>query len=158
MGAQFFFLSTPYPPYSEGVAQFTFKEYLEHSSYSILSSSFNSIRVVVESADIGIKFETSKKRFFNIWRFIVDNSYFLPGPVFPLGLTKRPPVWPVPLSPSDRTILELKSNNHIWYVNESYQSSIFTHKTNMLISICLKCFLAFNELHMTRTDGWIQNF
>ena len=44
------------------------------------------------------------------------------------------------------------------YVNVSDQSSIFTHETKMLIWIRWKCFLAFNVLNMTRTDGWIQNF
>ena len=44
------------------------------------------------------------------------------------------------------------------YVNVSDQSSILTHETKMLISVCWKSFLAFNVLHMTRTDGWIQNF
>ena len=28
----------------------------------------------------------------------------------------------------------------------------------MLILICLKYFLAFNVLNMTRTDGWLKNF
>ena len=36
------------------------------------------------------------------------------------------------------------------YVNVSDQSSIFTHETKMLILIC---FLAFNVLKMTRTEG-----
>ena len=36
------------------------------------------------------------------------------------------------------------------YVNVSDQSSIFTNETKMLISIC---FLAFNVLNLTRTDG-----
>ena len=39
------------------------------------------------------------------------------------------------------------------YVNVSDQTSIFTHETKMLILICWKCFLAFNVLNMTRTDG-----
>ena len=43
-------------------------------------------------------------------------------------------------------------------MNVSDQTAIFTHKTKMLISICWKCFLAFNVLNMTRTDSWIQNF
>ena len=42
------------------------------------------------------------------------------------------------------------------HVNVSDQTSIFTHETKMLSLICWKCFLAFNVLNMTRTDGWIQ--
>ena len=33
----------------------------------------------------------------------------------------------------------------------------FHPQTKMLISICWICFLVFNVLNMTRTDGWIQN-
>ena len=36
------------------------------------------------------------------------------------------------------------------YVNVSDQSSIFTQETKMLISVCWKCFLAFNVLNMTK--------
>ena len=55
------------------------------------------------------------------------------------------------------------SKNCCWgkkhlYVNVSDQTSTFTHKTKMLISICWKCILTFNVLNMTKTDGWIQNF
>ena len=39
------------------------------------------------------------------------------------------------------------------YVNVSDQTSIFTRETKMLISTCWKCFLAFNVLNMTKTDG-----
>ena len=42
---------------------------------------------------------------------------------------------------------------YLTYMNVSDQSSMFTQETNMLISICWKCFLAFNVLNMTRTDG-----
>ena len=44
------------------------------------------------------------------------------------------------------------------YVNVSDQTAILTHEIEMLIWIFWKCFLAFNVLNMTRTDGWIQNF
>ena len=43
-------------------------------------------------------------------------------------------------------------------VNVSDQISIFAHETKMLLSVCWKCFLTFNVLDMTRTDGWIQIF
>ena len=46
----------------------------------------------------------------------------------------------------------------ICYVDMSDQTANFTHETKMLISLCWKCSLAFNELNMMRTDSWIQNF
>ena len=44
------------------------------------------------------------------------------------------------------------------WVNVSDQSSIFIHRTKMLISKCWKYFLAFNVLNIKRTDGWLQTF
>ena len=61
------------------------------------------------------------------------------------------------LRKSENTNIQILSQELFSYVNVSDQSSIFTHETKMLISICWKSFLAFNVLHMTRTDGWIQN-
>ena len=56
------------------------------------------------------------------------------------------------------TLFTRHTNQRIWYVNVSDQTAFFTHKTKTLISILLKCFLAFNVLNMTKTAGWIQNF
>ena len=60
------------------------------------------------------------------------------------------------LRKSENTNIQILSQE-LFYVNVSDQASIFTHETKMLILVCLKYFLAFNVLHMTRTDGWVQN-